>query len=65
MPDSINNYISKYPRDEWMVGCGFEDIDLIVDKDNYFYGKTLKDFDWIKEAPLKDINENFTVKEAM
>lgn len=55
MPDGINNYISKFPRDEWMVGCQFEEESLIVDKENYFYGKTLKDFEWIKEGCQVDI----------
>lgn len=50
MPDGIGNYITKFPRDEWMVGCGFEKPELIIDEKNYFYGKTLKDFPWIKEG---------------
>lgn len=50
MPDGIGNYITKFPRDEWMVGCGFEKPELIIDEKNYFYGKKLKDFPWIKEG---------------
>lgn len=63
-PDSIGNYINKFPKDEWMVGCGFESVDLIVDKDNIFYGKKMKDFPWIKEAVVIDTNGDISVKEA-
>lgn len=31
LPDGINNYLTKFVRDEWMVGCNFEDPSLIID----------------------------------
>ena len=65
MPDEIGNYITKFPRDEWMVGCGFENVELIIDQNNYFYGKFLKDFPSIKEAKIVDIENDISIKEAL
>lgn len=61
MPDGIANYITKFPRDEWMVGCGFEDASLITNESNFFYGKKLTDFPWIKEGVKIEMSSDFTV----
>ena len=65
MPDGIGNYMTKFPRDEWMVGCGFEDPQLIINECNHFYGKRLSDFPWIKEGIQYDIESACTIQQAL
>ena len=48
-----------------MVGNEFEPVEMIINKDNYFYGKTLKDFPNIKEAILRDCKQDISVKDAI
>ena len=37
MPDNTTNYLSRFMKLEWMVGCGFEEPNLLSNKDHLLF----------------------------
>jgi len=61
LADSIRNYITKFLSDDWMVRCGFMDIDVLSDAKNPLFGISWEKLGLKEVKPaMKDI----TIAEA-
>lgn len=61
LADSIRNYITKHLNDDWMIRCGFMDLEKLSDEKNPFYGVSWEKLG-LKET--KFVGKNVTVGEA-
>jgi len=61
LADSIRNYITKFLSDDWMVRCGFMDIETLSDPKNPLFGVS-----WEKLGlkPVKPATKEVTIAEA-
>lgn len=64
-PDSSTSYMSKYPRDEWMVGQGFLSPTILYKKTHPLADKTIKDYDFIKKIPFVRAEDKITIDECV
>ena len=65
MPDTTTNYLSRFMKLEWMVGCGFEEPSQLVNNDHLLYSYNANDFDFLKKAPVLDDENSMTVGEVL
>ena len=65
MPDNTTNYLSRFMKIEWMVGCGFEEPSQLSNKDHLLYKYTAKDFSFLHEAPLCKTDQKMSLQEAL
>ena len=61
LADSIRNYITKFLSDDWMVRCGFMDIDIFSDPKNPLAGVT---YEKLGLKPVKPVTKDVTIGEA-
>ena len=64
-PDGTNNYMSKYPRDEWMVGQGYLPSTILYKKNHPLAKKTIKDYDFIKPISFFRIEDEIIISECI
>ena len=60
--DGTCNYMSKFVDDNWMVGQGYYEPEILYEKNHPLKNYFLKDFDFIKKIPVIKENEEITIK---
>ena len=64
-PDGAANYMSKYVRDEWMVGQGYLPPTILYKETHPLAKKTIKDYDFIKPIPFVREKDEVTISECL